>query len=399
MTLDRGTLGWAQWARLLYLTAIGLFVVTVIIGILNGLDIVEFPRDTLLTHVHAGTVGWITLGIVASAFWLFRAADARLAIALAALVPLYAAAFYTGNLPARAITGTALLLAIAWLIVWTWQTYLAGERSLPRLGVALGLTTFTYGSIIGVLLQIQFATGNGWLSGDAVGAHAAAMVFAYVVLSTMALIEWRLLGTTDLPRGGLVQFGALFLGGLILSVGLLVGAGQAAGGLYLLTQLVAVVLFVGRVIPRVLRIGWMDGGADRAAGGASLWVIVALGLFMYVVSLFVTTPDVSAIPTGVLVASDHAVFIGVVTNLLFGVIARFGSSVPDRFAAAAHGVFWGLNAGLAVFLVGLIVESPELKRIGSPVMGIAILVGLAALALRLWPMRPEDAPQAVGETV
>ena len=43
-----------------------------------------------------------------------------------------------------------------------------------------------------------------------------------------------------------------------------------------------------------------------------------------------------------------------------------------------------MNVGLVVFLVGLIAGSPELKRIGSPIMGIAILVGLATIAIRLW---------------
>lgn len=36
------------------------------VGILNGLDLVEFDRKALLTHVHAGTLGWITLGFFAA---------------------------------------------------------------------------------------------------------------------------------------------------------------------------------------------------------------------------------------------------------------------------------------------------------------------------------------------
>jgi hypothetical protein len=382
--------GWVGWARGLYLTAIAVFVVTVLIGILNGLDLVEFPRDVLLTHVHAGTLGWITLGIVATAFWLFGTGDRWLAVSLAVLVPVYAAAFYTGNLPARAVTGTALLVAIAWLLVWTWRTYLAGERTLPRLSVTLGLTTFAYGAVLGVVLQIQFATGNAWLSGDAIGAHASAMVFAYVVLATMGLIEWRLRGTTDLPRGGVVQVGALFVGGLILSVGLLAGQGQAAGGLYLLAELVAVVLFVVRVIPAALRTAWLAPGPARQVGVAALWVLVALLLFMYLVATFIAAPDPEALPLGVLIASDHAVFVGVVTNLLLALTAVFATRVPARWPAADHLVFWGVNAGLAVFVVGLIAESSELKRIGSPVMGVAILLGLAVVALRLWAVRDAE---------
>ena len=61
---------WATTSRGLFLVALAVFVVTVGIGILNGLDAVELSRDILLTHVHSGTLGWITLGIAATARWV-----------------------------------------------------------------------------------------------------------------------------------------------------------------------------------------------------------------------------------------------------------------------------------------------------------------------------------------
>jgi hypothetical protein len=64
-------------------------------------------------------------------------------------VRLYVLAFYTGNCPFLAVAGTALLLAILWLLVWLWRQYLAGERSLPRLSVTLGVLSFGYGAISG----------------------------------------------------------------------------------------------------------------------------------------------------------------------------------------------------------------------------------------------------------
>lgn len=170
MSVARAGASWVVAARDLYLVAMALFVVNIVIGILNGADAVEFDRNQILTHVHAGTVGWLTLTIVASAFLLFQAADRRLMLALAILVPVYVLAFYTGSLPFRALGGTALLVAIAWLLVWIWQQFLNGERSLPRLAVTLALTTFAYGAVIGVLLQLQGALAITLLSGDSVGA-------------------------------------------------------------------------------------------------------------------------------------------------------------------------------------------------------------------------------------
>ena len=57
--------------RLLLTAALALFVFTVVVGILNGTDIVDFKHKVLLTHVHVGTLGWITMSVFASTLWLF----------------------------------------------------------------------------------------------------------------------------------------------------------------------------------------------------------------------------------------------------------------------------------------------------------------------------------------
>jgi hypothetical protein len=100
---------------------------------------------------------------------------------------------------------------------------------------------------------------------------------------------------------------------------------------------------------------------------------------------------------GVLVASDHAAFIGVITNTTFGLTLALVADRADRWRWADQPVYWAMNLGLIVFLLGLIAESPELKRIGSPIMGIAILVGLATIALRLWESDLGAAEAAQGQ--
>ena len=225
---------WAASARGLYLVAMAVFVVTVSIGIANGLDAVEFDRNAILTHVHSGTLGWITLTLVATAAWLYRSMDRRLAITLAVLVPLYVAAFYTTFFGLRAVLGTLLLLTIFWLVIWAWGAYRAGERSLPRLAVALGLTMFALGSLLGVLIQVGFATSASLVPGDSVGAHASTQVFGYVVVAAMGIIEWVVLDPRGISRGGAVQVGALVVGAIVLMLGLLTGTTMIAGLVYLL---------------------------------------------------------------------------------------------------------------------------------------------------------------------
>jgi hypothetical protein len=279
----------------------------------------------------------------------------------------------------------ALLAAVVWLLFWVWGEYLAGERSLPRLTVALGLTSFGYGGIVGVLIQVALALEIDILPGDTVGAHASAMTFGYLVLAAMGLIEWRVLGTRDLPTLGLVQVGALFLGGLIISAALLAGAEQIGGMLYLLTQLVAVVLFAIRIWPRALGRSWTDADPARHFGIASLWAVAALILFMYLVFTFISAAnpdDPAAFPLNVLIASDHAVYIGVVTNIVLGLMSLLFLRGSAPWIAQV--IFWGVNLGLLVFVVGLIVDTAEIKRIGAPLMGITLLVALGFLAARMW---------------
>jgi hypothetical protein len=385
--------GWARSVRDLLYVAMAVFLVTIAIGIINGLDLYEFNRDLLLTHVHSGTLGWITLGLVAGTIWLGRSGDRRLALALAALIPIYVLAFYTGNLAFRAIGGALLLVAVLWVAVWSWQVA-RSTRSLPGLAVALGLTTFAYGGVIGVLIQIQFATNTTIFptTSDFIGAHAATMAFSYLVLVAMGLLEWRIKGTAGRPLGGVIQVGALFLGGLLLALTLLLvgadeseagqGALQAAGGIDMLFNLVAVVLFGVRILPAALRTDWMAASASRYLATSSIFVVVAIALFIYLVSQFIAgVAFEELLPTNV--ALDHSIFIGVITNLVLGLILTLTADRPSPSAAGDQLAFWGQNLGLIVFMVGLIGGTQVLKQIGAPVMGISILLALALAVVRL----------------
>lgn len=379
--------GWPRIVRSLLYVAMALFLVTVVIGILNGLDLYEFDRNQLLTHVHSGTLGWVTLSLVAASFWLFRSGDRRLAGAMAILIAAYVVAFYTGHLWFRAISGVALFVAIAWLLVWAWRGY-AALGSLPALAVALGFTTFAYGAVIGVLLQVQMASGSSIFpgGGDVIGAHAGTMVFSYLVLVAMGIIEWRVRGTTGRPVAGLVQMAALFGGGLLLAIVqlFLPDQVQAIGGIYLLVELIAIVLFAVRVLPKAVRVDWIGASPERHLATSALFVIVAMAIYMYLVVSFLGDPTAdfeTFIP--ILVASDHSTFVGVITNLVFALALALAADRRTIWPWADQVVYWLMNIGLVIFAVGLASETVEMKRIGAPVMGIGILLGLALVTMRL----------------
>jgi hypothetical protein len=41
-------------------------------------------------------------------------------------------------------------------------------------------------------------------------------------------------------------------------------------------------------------------------------------------------------------------------------------------------VYWGLNLGVAGFAVGLVTENATLKRVFTPILGVALLYGIYA---------------------
>src|SRR3990172_5905910 len=180
--LDRET-------ALLLQGGLAIFLVTVIIGVLNGLDLVDFDRQTLLTHVHAGALGWLTLGVLAVSLWLFSeghplrgwraAAPLWLSLGAIGAIALYVAAFYTGNLTLRPIVGTLALLAIAGFYVWVVAQSRRVRLSTPHLALLAADTTLLLGALIGVVLGIYLAGGLQFLPRGLYVTHPSTMVVGY----------------------------------------------------------------------------------------------------------------------------------------------------------------------------------------------------------------------------
>ena len=150
--------------RLLLGTALVMFVFTVVIGILNGTDLVDFDRKVLLTHVHVGTLAWITLSVFASTLWLFAeqplegVADAWARVGS----PLAAATVVVYNLTFLTTTGyvrpAAGAIAAATILGWfAWAVGLARSRdvSVPMWGLLAALATSVTGDILGVLYGLS----------------------------------------------------------------------------------------------------------------------------------------------------------------------------------------------------------------------------------------------------
>jgi len=401
--------------------ALIIFTLTVLLGLANALQIFgALDRDTLLTHLHSGTLGWITMGVFGIAIWMFarRNEDLSAAILLSGLgTAAYVMAFWSGVFILRGVFGLAQLAII---VYWWWFVYTRvaadggiGRLDIPKLSVLLGLTTLVIGSTLGVIVQVLLATGNALPTGaDLVGAHASAQTGGYLVLVAAGFAEWQLIGGSGRTTLGLAQVYLLFVGGLVLSASLLLSASlpaaaaQALPGLATLLTLAGILIASYRVGRAALAAPWMAPTGMRHIAIVVPFLILAVILQAILVQQFIAAQgDFTLVSIGLLHALDHAYFVGVMTNALFGAILVVTSdrgtttlsklpAVPRVWPWADDVIFWGLNVGTAAFIaVLIIVGSGEGKpafthpvAFVAPIMGLAALLGIVTYLVRMLGM-------------
>ena len=371
--------------RNLFRAALVIFVITVVIGILNGTDIWDPPRNTLLTHVHAGTLGWITLSIFGGAMWMFGTADDRSSKNLAnfsiVALALYVLAFWSVDLTTssiqRPIGGALAFIAIVWMFAWVLRAHRGRTWNVAEYGMALSLFFLVIGAVLGVALGLQLAEVEIVAPENAEqlgGAHPAAMVVGYVILAGTALIEW-LLRREDTPtlsesRAGMVQMSLIFLAGVLAMLGVLLD-NEAMLQANVPLEVVGLLILVWRLRTYLAPSQWGGSIPGTMARTAVLGLIIGIALFAYVVSLFVSGAEFEEISPW-LVAVDHINFIMVMTNLIFAMMAV--ASVVSE--AANRVIYWGSNVGVLGFAVGIFTENSTLKRIFTPILGLALLYGI-----------------------
>ena len=378
----------------LLFASMGIFVVTVVMGILNGTDLVDLPHGALLAHVHSGTLGWITLSIFAAAAWIFGTAAMPRLLRDGSIVAvvLYVAAFWADVSEIRPIAGTLMLAAIVWFAVWVFQARAGRTLTVPRLSILLAAVNLVIGSVLGVVLGLAHA-GLFDLSSEIAGAHPAMMVVGYLILAGVAMDEELVGGdgTERRPRLGTWQAFSFFIAGIALVLGILLDL-QPLLGLNLLGEVLGVAIVLIRLRRRIMGAGWSGTGPGRFGAVSILWLIPVVGLIVYLIANYIE--DFDQVPVRLLLALDHATFVGILTNAILGLLLVATAARRALWSWADQVVFWGMNLGLAGFVIGLLADAPEIKRISTPVMGLAILLGLVTAATRLRQVEPSTTAPA-----
>ena len=382
------------------ISAMAVFVFTVAIGILNGTDAYEPDHDVLMAHVHSGTLGWISLSVLAAALGLFGTGSLAgwqatvmrwLPAATAVAVVGYVTAFVFSHSVVRPIVGTGTLAVVLLWFAWVVDRRDAVPISVPRLAVLAAITSLLVGAVLGILLGLKIA-GHDVLPDGGEDAHPAAMVIGFLIPIGMAVAEWRLrpeLLDTEADRAGRLQIALPFVGGLSVMIGLLADFDPLVM-VSLPFEIIGVGIFVRRMWPAIAAIDWRTGGWARGGALTVGYLVVNIAFFVYIVSKY--AEDLDAAPARLFLALDHLMFVGVMTNSLFGLL----DGVAERrvWTKVDDWVLAGMNVGLVIFVIGLLQEENAIKRVGTPIMGTAILVGLAAFAARLSAVRTEPAASA-----
>ena len=394
---------------------LAIFTLTALLGLANATQIFgALDRNALLTHLHSGTLGWITMGVIGLTLWVFGGRDMNMVVRISALATAaYVLAFWSGNFPARAIFGVVMLG-----VVYGWWWFVAsrsmkegfGSLDIPKLSMLFGLTTLAIGSTLGVIVQVILGTGNTVpTSPDLIGAHASAQTGGYLVLVAAGIIEKQLTGGGTRSRAGVIQVALLFSGGLVLAFSLLLAAqlgkeaSQALPGIATLLTLVGTIMVAVRNGRAVMAVSWTSGPKRHLAIAIPFLIAAVIFQFLLVQQFIAAEGDFTKVSVGLVHSLDHAYFVGLMTNVLFGSILVF---LGDRMRAwpwADNVIFWGLNIGAASFIAVLLTAGSGERTAAfsnpvaftAPIMGLSALLGIATLLTRLQGSSGAAAPAAM----
>jgi predicted membrane protein len=206
----------------------------------------------------------------------------------------------------------------------------------------------------------------------------------------MALSEWRLNPEQPQKRAskaGWTQVILPFIGGVIITFGALAND-PILIGLYIPFQVIGIIIYLVRLGPKMLAVPWLSGGPARHYAVSAVFLVANVALITTMIVSLITgaygnPPDFSKIPFWMVFAMDHAMFIGVMTNGLFGLVSEASGARRSPWPWADHVIFWGMNVGLVGFVVGLMLQSAPIKQVFAPIMGISILIAIVTYLLRL----------------
>jgi hypothetical protein len=399
------------WKQIKYmlLGAAFLFLINNYFGFDNALTEGDLPRWQVLIHLHAGSIGWITLSVIAMTVWIYSGTRELsetyvnrvktltwfVILAFGGYIISFGVAFSQGSsyfflLP---IFGT-LSAATIWIgLIFSITQFRRSEvKTAPQLMVMCALIIASLGALMGLLLGLESALEISIIPGaDRIGAHAAVMD-SYLLLAASAIVGWFLGRNSSgkYSRGALAQALILTAGPILAWLGLILDVEPLLGASAPLF-LVAAIIFAVRNARGVLKLNPLRKGPGGWVFFGSIWTVLWAFIFVYLISIFLTEGPEGVSP-GLIVLFVHAGFIGAMTNLILGVLSVRAYAARNVLSWAEPVALWLMNLGLILFVV---LKFAADSRLGSIVMGIGIVLGVLTMIVRLLSKNEAPEPAAV----
>ena len=383
-----------------------LFLINIYFGFDNALTAGEIPRWQTLIHLHGGSIGWITMGALALAIWhvtgnrdvdesyerTVRTLAWAAVIAFSGYVPSFGLAFSrpSGILVALLPVFGTLSVLVLWAVAIFTLGQLRKQEAVSTVQILFvgAVLTAAIGGTVGALLGLERAIGQflPLPPGDRVGAHAG-MMDTYLFLVASGIVEWFISDSYAERRSiaGLLQGVIWAVGAAVVPIAFFLHMVDELLPVFMLTLLIGVLIFLGRIAWRALKVGPMAEGVKPWAFFGTLWLIIYMATFLYFISQFVGGADFTDFPRWLGVLFAHAGFVGMMTNLLFGVLSVKTWARRDVLAWGEKTSMWLVNLGILAF-VGMVAFSDS--RLGAMVMGVGVLLGVLTMVLRLNASEP-----------
>ena len=385
-----------QSLKILFMGSLLIFLINIYFGFDNSLTVGEIDRWQVLIHLHGGSIGWITLSAIGIAIWVVsgnREVDASYerrvrtlvwaaVLIFAGYVPSFGLAFSRPSgflvalLPVFG-TGAVIVLWISAIFAFSQFKHQPVVTTVHFLAAG-ALLTAAIGATVGALLGLERVIGQflPLPAGDRVGAHAG-MMDTYLFLVASAIIEWvTRKEATRWSWAGLAQALFWMVGAALVPLAFFLNIVEQVLPIFGLLLLGGMLIFLIRYAWRALASLPMGSGVKSWAFFGTLWLIAYMGLFLYAVN----AGDFSLLPPWFFATFAHAGFVGMMTNLIMGVVASRGQAGSRVLAWGEGASMWAINLGILVFL-GLKITVDI--RLGAIVMGLGVLLGVFTMFRRL----------------
>ncbi len=148
-----------------------------------------------------------------------------------------------------------------------------------------------------------------------------------------------------------------------------------------LLEIAGLAILLKRMWPHLRAVHWLQRTPGRLAAVSAAAIVFNIALIQYFVARYAGNFD--DVPRHQLLALDHTMFIGVMTNAIFALLLATTDAPDVPWRRADHVILYGMDIGLVVFVGGLLANVTILKEVSTPFIGGCILVAIATCIYRL----------------